>query len=164
MSTEHFHNPIIGSGVAGKLLGWTLAKQGRKTVVVERSMLGGSCPNIACLPSKNVIHSAKAAHLAHPTHGLGIVLGMTGIDMAAVVRRKRQMVDGLMDLHRANFAKTGAELCWGEGRFIGERRISVTLNAGGTRELAGDRVFLCLGSRATIPNAPGLAAAKPMTH
>ena len=66
MSTEHFQNLIIGSGVAGKLLGWTLASQGQKTIVVERAMVGGSCPNVACLPSKNVIYSAQAVSLVHP--------------------------------------------------------------------------------------------------
>ena len=72
MNTEHFQNLIIGSGVAGKIIAWTLASQGQKTVVVERAMVGGSCPNVACLPSKNVIHSAKAVSLAHPTKGRGV--------------------------------------------------------------------------------------------
>src|SRR5262249_59045301 len=62
----YFQNLVIGSGVAGKLLGWTLVKQGQRTIVVERSMVGGSCPNVACLPSKNVIYSAKAVSLVHP--------------------------------------------------------------------------------------------------
>ena len=75
MSTEQVHNLIIGSGVAGKIIAWTLASQGQKTVVVERSMVGGSCPNVACLPSKNVIYSAKAVSLVHPTQGLGVVTG-----------------------------------------------------------------------------------------
>src|SRR5262249_26408719 len=72
MGTEHFQNLIIGSGVAGKIIAWTLASQGQKTVVVERSVVGGSCPNVACLPSKNVIHSAKAVSLVHPREGLGV--------------------------------------------------------------------------------------------
>src|SRR5262249_36350419 len=73
MSIEHVENLIIGSGVAGKILAWTLASQGQKTVVVERAMVGGSCPNVACLPSKNVIYSAKAVSLVHPTQGLGVL-------------------------------------------------------------------------------------------
>src|SRR6266852_2738130 len=66
MAVEHYQNIVIGSGEAGKILSWNLAKQGQKTVVVERSMVGGSCPNIACLPSKNVIYSAKAVSLVDP--------------------------------------------------------------------------------------------------
>jgi pyruvate/2-oxoglutarate dehydrogenase complex dihydrolipoamide dehydrogenase (E3) component len=72
MSTERVQNLIIGSGVAGKLLGWTFASQGQKTAVIEHSMVGGSCPNVACLPSKNVIYSAKAVSLVHPRQGLSV--------------------------------------------------------------------------------------------
>src|SRR5882724_122200 len=86
MSTVHFQNLIIGSGVAGKLLTWTLASQGQKAVVGERSMVGGSCPNVACLPSKNVIYSAKAVSLVHPTEGLGVVTRSVRVDMAGVAQ------------------------------------------------------------------------------
>jgi pyruvate/2-oxoglutarate dehydrogenase complex dihydrolipoamide dehydrogenase (E3) component len=164
MSIEHFQNLVIGSGVAGKILAWTLAKQGQKTVVVERSMVGGSCPNVACLPSKNVIYSAKAVSLVHPTTGLGVVTGSMHVDMAGVARRKRQMVDGLIELHLGNFKASGAELVMGEARFTEPKTVQVTLNAGGTRLLRGERVFLNVGTRARIPDVPGLAAAEPMTH
>src|SRR5215813_10716917 len=99
MNTEHCRNLIIGSGVAGKILAWSLASQGQKTVVVERAMVGGSCPNVACLPSKNVIYSAKAVSLVHPTAGLGVVAGSMRVDMAGVARRKRHMVAGLVEIH-----------------------------------------------------------------
>src|SRR5260370_40799995 len=103
MTLELVQNLVIGSGVAGKILTWTLAKQGQKTIVVERSMVGGSCPNVACLPSKNVIYSAKAVSLVHPTAGLGVVTGSVRVDMAGVARRKRQVIDGLVELPLANF-------------------------------------------------------------
>ncbi len=93
MTSEHYQNLVIGSGEAGKYLAWNLAKLGQKTVVVERALIGGSCPNIACLPSKNVIYSAKAVYLADPTAGLGVVAGPLHVDMAGVARRKRMMVD-----------------------------------------------------------------------
>src|SRR5271170_391692 len=99
MSVEHYQNLVIGSGEAGKYLAWNLAKKGQKTAVVERVLIGGSCPNIACLPSKNVIYSAKAVSLVHPTTGLGVVTGSVSVDMSGVARRKRQMVDGLIELH-----------------------------------------------------------------
>src|ERR1700687_911619 len=102
MSIERFHNLVIGSGVAGKILAWTLAKQGQKTVVVERSMVGGSCPNVACLPSKNVVYSAKAVSLVAPVAGLGGVPGPVRVNMAGVARRKSQMVEGLLELHLGN--------------------------------------------------------------
>ena len=164
MSVEQFHNLIIGSGVAGKILAWTLAGQGQKTVTVERSMVGGACPNVACLPSKNVIYSAKAVSLVHPTKGLGVVTGSVRVDMAGVARRKWRMVNELVEIHLGKFKASGAELVMGEARFTEPKTVQVTLNAGGTRSLRGERVFINVGTRATIPDVPGLAAAAPMTH
>jgi pyruvate/2-oxoglutarate dehydrogenase complex dihydrolipoamide dehydrogenase (E3) component len=164
MNTEHFQNLIIGSGVAGKIIAWTLASQGQKTVVVERSMVGGSCPNVACLPSKNVIYSAKAVSLVHPTKGLGVVTGSVRVDMAGVARRKWRMVNELVEVHLGKFKASGAELVMGEALFTEPKTVRVTLNAGGTRSLRGERVFINVGTRASMPDVPGLAAAAPMTH
>src|SRR3984957_20552476 len=113
---------------------------GQKTVVVERLMVGGSCPNVACLPSKNVIFSAKAVSLVNPTTGLGVVTGSPRVDMAGVARRKRSMVDGLIELHLANYKASGVELIMGEARFTQPKTVNVALNAGGSRVLSGDRV------------------------
>src|SRR5215469_15588291 len=164
MSIEHVANLVIGSGVAGKLLAWTLAIQGQKTVVVERAMVGGSCPNVACLPSKNVIYSAKAVSLVHPTRGLGMVTGSVRADMAGVARRKWQMVNELVEVHLSKFKASGAELVMGEARFTEPKTVGVTLNAGGTRSLRGERVFINVGTRASMPDVPGLVIAGPMTH
>src|ERR1700741_2741098 len=117
MTTEHFQNLIIGSGVAGKILAWTLASRGQRTVVVERAMIGGSCPNVACLPSKNVIYSAKAIALADPTNGLGVLTGQRQVDRGGVARRKRQMVEGLIALPRQSFKGSRAELVMGGAQF-----------------------------------------------
>src|SRR5947207_2178220 len=133
MTVEHYQNLVIGSGEAGKLLAWNLAKAGQKTVVVERSMVGGSCPNVACLPSKNVIYSAKAVSLVDPKTGLGVVTGSVRVDMAGVARRKRQMVDGLIELHLDHYKASGAELLMGEARFTEAKTVEVTVNAGGAR-------------------------------
>jgi len=114
MTIEHVRNLVIGCGVAGKIFAWTLAKQGQKTVVVERSMIGGSCVNVGCLPSKNVIYSAKAVSLVHPTRGLGVVTGAMRVDMAGVARRKRRMVEEVIELHLDRSKASGAELVMGE--------------------------------------------------
>src|SRR5262245_43459235 len=164
MNVEPYQNLIIGSGVAGKILAWTLAGQGQKTICVERAMVGGSCPNVACLPSKNVIYSAKAVSLVSPNTGLGVVCGSMKVDMAGVARRKRQMVRDLVDLHLANFKASGAGLVMGEAHFTDVKTVEVKLNAGGTRLLRGERVFINVGTRASIPDVPGLAGAAPMTH
>jgi len=65
---ERYENLVLGNGTAGKYLAWTLAKAGRQTAIVERKYLGGACPNIACLPSKNMIYSAKVASLHTPSN------------------------------------------------------------------------------------------------
>src|SRR3974390_1003075 len=81
---EEYDLVILGSGEAGKYTAWTLAKKGMKTVVIERKYVGGSCPNIACLPSKNIIHSAKVASLFFRSPEFGISKEQCRIDMATV--------------------------------------------------------------------------------
>jgi len=155
---------IIGSGEAGKYLAWTMANAGRRTAVVERGLIGGSCPNIACLPSKNIIHSAKVAELARRAAEFGVVTGPVTIDMAGVRARKRQMVDGLINLHLDRYKASGAELILGEARFVGPKTVQLRTKDGDTRRLAGDQIFLNVGTHAEIPDVPGLKAARPMTH
>jgi pyruvate/2-oxoglutarate dehydrogenase complex dihydrolipoamide dehydrogenase (E3) component len=161
---QQFDVLIIGSGESGKHLAWTMAKAGRRTAVVERKLIGGSCPNIACLPSKNVIHSAKVAELARRGAEFGVVTERLTIDMARVYARKRNMVDGEVRFHLDLYKATGVELIMGEAHFIAPKTIEVRLNEGGVRELAGDQVVLNVGTHAAIPDTPGLKAAKPMTH
>jgi pyruvate/2-oxoglutarate dehydrogenase complex dihydrolipoamide dehydrogenase (E3) component len=161
---EHYKNLVLGSGESGKYIAWTLAKAGERTAVVERGLIGGSCPNIACLPSKNVIHSAKVASLFRRAAEFGIETGPFSISMEGVRGRKRQMVDGLIQLHLTNYKKSGAELILGEGRLIGPNTLEVALRDGSVQRLTSDRLFLNLGTHATIPEVPGLAAARPLTH
>jgi len=161
---ERFEVLILGSGAGGKLLAWHLARSGRRTAVVERRWIGGSCPNIACLPSKNEIWSAKVAHLARHAAQFGTVAGPVAIDMAKVRQRKRDMVDGLVAIHLQNYETSGAELIMGAGRFVAPKTLEVRLNDGGTRMLAGDQVFLNVGTHAAIPSIPGLEAARPLTN
>src|SRR5262249_15881860 len=126
--------------------------------------VGGSCPNIACLPSKNVIRSAKAAWFAWHAADYGIQTGAVSTDMRGVLSRKRRMVEGEVRFHLDRFQATGPDLIRGEAHFLAPRTVEVHLNDGGRRTITGDRVFLDVGSRAAMPDIPGLAAAKPMTH
>ena len=156
---------ILGSGEAGKLLAWHMARAGRRTAVVERRWIGGSCPNIACLPSKNEIWSARVALLAQHAAKFGtMITGLVTTDMAKVRQRKRDMVDREIALHLQNYKTSGAELIMGTGHFVASKTLEVRLNDGGTRLLAGDQVFLNLGTHAAIPSIPGLEAAQPLTH
>src|ERR1700746_1389651 len=161
---EHFEIVRLGSGEGGKLLAWDMARSGRRTAVVERRWIGGSCPNIACMPTKNEIWSAKVAQLAHHGAQFGTMTGEITIDMAAVRQRKRDMVNREIDAHLQNYKATGVELIMGSGRFVAPKTLEVSLNDGGTRVLEGERVFLNLGTHAAIPNIPGLEASRPLTH
>jgi pyruvate/2-oxoglutarate dehydrogenase complex dihydrolipoamide dehydrogenase (E3) component len=161
---ERYDILVIGSGEAGKHLTWNMAQAGRRTAVVERKYIGGSCPNIACLPSKNVIRSAKANWFAKHGEEYGIQTGPVSTDMKGVLNRKRKMVEAGVQIHLDRFKATGAELIRGEARFVAPKTVEVHLNEGGRRMVTGDRVFLDLGSHSNIPDMPGLAAAKPMTH
>ncbi len=161
---EHFDVLILGSGGGGKLTAWHMGKSGRRTAVIERRWIGGSCPNIACLPSKNEIRSAEVAHIARHAAEFGAMTGPVKVDMATVRRRKREMVDAQVAAHLQNYKASGAELIMGSGRFVGPKTLEVSLNDGGARTLVGDQIFLNVGTRALIPGVPGLEAAKPLTH
>lgn len=161
---DQFEALVLGSGQGGKLLAWHLARSGRRVAVVERRWVGGSCPAVACLPSKNEMWSARVAHLAQRAGDFGTATGMVATDMAKVRRRKQGMIDRETSFHMNAYETTGAKLIMGAGRFVAPKTIEVQLNDGGTRLLAGDQVFLNVGSHAAIPDIPGVAAARPMTH
>src|SRR5215831_10229888 len=164
MATEHYKNVIIGSGEGGKYLASHLAQSGQQTAVVERRWVGSSCPNINCLPSKNEIWSAKVADLVHHANKFGSTAGPGSVDMAAVQKRKREMVEGLIAMHLERYKATGAELVMGEAKFTGANTLEVRLDSGGVRMLTSERIYLNLGTHASIPSVPGLAECGPLTH
>jgi len=161
---ERFDALVLGSGEGGKYLAWHLARSGRRVAVIERRLVGGSCPNTNCLPSKNEIWSAKVADLARRGGTFGTRTGPVAVDMAQVRQRKRDMVAGLVAMHLELYEASGAMLVMGEGRFVAPKTIEVSLNDGGTRLMTGEQVFLNIGTHAAIPPIPGLAAADPLTN
>ena len=162
--SERYEVLVLGSGEGGKYLAWHLARSGRRTAVVERRWIGGSCPNINCLPSKNEIWSAKVAELLHHGAQFGVPPTSHAVEMGKVRQRKRDMVEGLIAMHLDRYHASGAELIMGEGRFVDRKTLAVRSRDNGTRVLMGERVFLNLGTHATIPPIPGLAEAAPLTH
>jgi len=94
----------------------------------------------------------------------GVALESAVTRMQGVQARKRAMVDGLREVQLERYRASGAELIMGEACFVGERTVEVELADGGQRRMRGDRVFLNLGTHATVPDVPGLTAARPMTH
>jgi pyruvate/2-oxoglutarate dehydrogenase complex dihydrolipoamide dehydrogenase (E3) component len=133
---------VLGSGAGGKLLAWHMARSGRRTAVVERRWIGGSCPNINCLPSKNEIWSAKVAHLVHHAAQYGTVTGPAVTDMATVRQRKRDMVDRQIAAHLQNYKTSGTELILGAGRFVAPKTLEV-----------------CSGVAMSVSNLPRLTVA-----
>src|SRR3989475_3363392 len=148
---ERFEILVLGSGAGGKLLAWHLARSGRRTAVVERRWIGGSCPNINCLPSKNEIWSAKVAYLARHGAQFGTVTGPVAIDMATVRQRKRDMVDRQIAADLQNYQTSGAALIMGTGRFVAPKTLEIRLNDGGKRVREGGRVVLNREQRVRTP-------------
>ena len=164
ISLEEYDVVILGSGAGGKLAAWTFGKQGRRVAVIERKYVGGSCPNIACLPSKNIIHSAKVASYFGKAQEFGINNKGFAIEMSGVRERKRAMVSGLVNAHLANYKASGAELIMATGRFIAPKTLEATSSDGTIRHLRGTNVIIDTGTRAALEPIPGLAESQPLTH
>src|SRR5271156_6155167 len=143
-ATEEYDLVILGGGTGSTLAAWTFAGEGKSVAVIERKYIGGSCPNIACLPSKNIIHSAKVA--------------------AYVRGRKRRMVEGVNEMYLDNYEKTGAEFILATGKFIAPKTVEATLPDGSVRRLRGANVIVSTGTRAALDAIPSLAEAQPLTH
>lgn len=161
---EEYDLLILGSGAGSKLLAWTFAGQGQRVAVIERKYVGGACPNIACLPSKNIIHTAQFAHNVRRSEEFGVSIDGFRVHMPAVRDRKRKMVQGLIDTHHALYQQSGAELIMASGKFVAPRTLEATLPDGAKRLLRGRNVIIGTGTHAAFENIPGLAAAQPLTH
>ncbi len=149
---ERFDAIVIGVGQAAPALCARLDKEGLKTAVIERKLLGGTCVNTGCIPTKTLIASARAAHTARRGSDYGFARSAARVDMAAVKRRKdkvvRQSIEGLK---KWIGGMQDVSLIHGQAKFIGPRRVAVN-----GRELEAERVFINVGARAAIPDMPGV--------
>jgi pyruvate/2-oxoglutarate dehydrogenase complex dihydrolipoamide dehydrogenase (E3) component len=132
MSVEEYDLVILGGGTGSTVAAWTFAAAGQRVAVVERRYIGGSCPNIACLPSKNIIHSAQIASYVRRSAEFGVPKKEFTVNMHAIRERKRSMVSGWNAVYLDNYKKSGAEFVLGSGRFIGPGTLEVTLPEGAT--------------------------------
>ncbi|MBD1908927.1 mercuric reductase [Trichocoleus sp. FACHB-6] len=166
MDTQYYDDIIIGGGKAGKTLAPALVADGRKTALVERSlnMIGGSCPNIACIPSKTMVASAQVANTVLHSAAYGIKTAPPTVDMAAVIGRKRSVVQSLrpINLNKLHTA-LGDDLIIGTARFVAPKTIEVATSEGTTRLLTAERLFINTGTRPLIPSVPGLKEAGFLT-
>jgi pyruvate/2-oxoglutarate dehydrogenase complex dihydrolipoamide dehydrogenase (E3) component len=161
---EQFDIVVLGSGQGGKLLAWHLGRSGKKVAVVERRWVGGSCPAVACLPSKNELWSARVAHLVQNAAQFGTLNAAVRTDMGKVRQRKQDMIDREIAFHVNAYKQSGVDLIMGSGRFAGPKTIKVDLAVGGTRLVTGNEIVVNVGSHAAIPDIPGLKAARALTH
>jgi len=161
---EEWDLVILGGGTGSTIAAWTFASQGQRVAVIDRKYIGGSCPNIACLPSKNIIHSAKVASYFRRGEDFGIRRHGFSVDMSKVRGRKRKMVSRLNDMYLDNYKKTGAEFILGAGRFVGPRTLEAMLPDRTRRQLRGANVIISTGTHAALENIDGLAGAQPLTH
>jgi len=149
---ERFDAIVIGVGQAAPALCARLDKEGLKTALIERHLLGGTCVNTGCIPTKTLIASARAAHMARRGGDYGFARSAARVDMAAVKRRKdrvvRQSIEGLK---KWIGGMKHVELIRGHARFLGARRVGVN-----RRELEAERIFIDVGARAAIPELPGI--------
>lgn len=148
MAHESFDAIIIGSGQGGGPLAGAFAASGRRTALIEREHVGGTCINTGCTPTKTMIASGRVAWLARRAADYGVRTGEISIDMEVVRQRKRAIVEQFRSGSESRLRKTeGLELIEGQARFVGDRTIEVTMNAGGTRTLASETIVVNVGER-----------------
>lgn len=155
---------VIGSGQGGGPLATTLAKAGWKMALVEREHLGGTCVNEGCTPTKTMVASARVAYLARRAADYGVHTGPVSMDMSVVRRRKRAVVDEFRSGSEQGTKGTpNLDLLMGEAHFTGPKRLAVTLNDDGEREITAEKIFINSGQRPTMPAIRGLETVPVLT-
>lgn len=148
---------VIGAGQAGAPLAKRLAGAGLKTVIIEKRFYGGTCVNDGCTPTKTMIASAKAAYMAARSHELGVPVKKFSVDLAAIVKRKNDIVLKSRNGGLKAAGKTrNLDVVFGEAAFTGERTVKVKLNSGKVQTFKADKVFLNPGALPVIPDIEGL--------
>ncbi len=154
---EQFDDVVLGGGKGGKSLAMALANAGHRVALIEKGQIGGTCINVACIPTKTMVSSAKLVELASRAGEFGVTLTPPPVDLAGVIERKRRVVGGMVNAHRTLFSTTpNMDFLLGEGVFTGDRTITVGMADGSAREVRGERVYINTGSHTTVPPIPGL--------
>ncbi|HEY5637395.1 MAG TPA: FAD-containing oxidoreductase [Burkholderiales bacterium] len=157
---ESFDAIVIGAGQAGPALCARLDKEGLKTALIERKLLGGTCVNVGCVPTKTLVASARAVHVARRGAEFGFSTGRVKVDLAAVMARKNAVVKTSVEgLGGWIGGMKHVELVRGQARFTGPRTVGV-----GDRTLVAERVFINVGGRAFAPPLPGLDKVPYLTN
>lgn len=154
---ERYAAVVIGTGQGGKPLAAALAAAGHRTAIVERGDVGGTCVNVGCTPTKTMVASARAAHIARRAPDYGVEAGPVGVNMRTVRKRKRDIVDLFRNGSETGLEGTeGLDLIRGEARFADTQALEVSLDGERPRRLVADRIFLNVGARPAVPPIEGL--------
>jgi pyruvate/2-oxoglutarate dehydrogenase complex dihydrolipoamide dehydrogenase (E3) component len=154
---ERFDAIVVGSGQAGNPLAKALATAGRKTAIIEREHIGGTCVNVGCTPTKTMFNSARVAYLARRAADYGVHSADVKVNMAEVRARKQRVVESFRESGLKGIEKTeNVELLKGDARFVGSHQLEVHLIAGGRRTLTAERIFINTGGRPANPPIEGL--------
>ena len=154
---QTYDSIIIGSSRSAIYLSLSLAQAGRRTALIERDLVGGTCLNVGCTPTKTMVASARVAYLANRAAEFGVQTGPVSVDLGTVVQRKRNLLNvgngfakGMLDMTE------GLDLVMGDARFTGPKSVEVRLNDGNMSQITGETIFINTGLRATKPPIPGL--------
>jgi pyruvate/2-oxoglutarate dehydrogenase complex dihydrolipoamide dehydrogenase (E3) component len=150
--TTHYDAIVVGAGQSGGPLSTALARAGRRTALIEREHVGGTCINEGCTPTKTMVASGRVAYLARRAADYGVITGPVSVDMQKVRQRKRDVVTSFRSGSERRITSTpGVDLIRGEARFAGVRVLQVD-----GRALSAEQVFLNVGARPSNPPIPGL--------
>jgi pyruvate/2-oxoglutarate dehydrogenase complex dihydrolipoamide dehydrogenase (E3) component len=157
MAAEHYDAVVIGAGQGGMPLARALAGAGRKTAIIEREHVGGTCINEGCTPTKTMVASAKVAYVDRRSADYGVHNGPVAVEMPEVRRRKQAVVDDFRNSNERRIEATqGLDLIDGEARFTGPRTLAVQTNDGEELEIGADDIFINVGARPANPPIEGL--------
>ncbi len=151
---------IIGAGQAGPSLAGRLTQSGQKVAIIERKLFGGTCVNTGCMPTKALVASAYAAHLARRGADFGISVGEVSVDMKAVAARSHKVtLDARGNVETWLKGMDGCTVIEGHARFTGPRTLSIN-----GQDITAPKIFLNVGGRAAIPGIPGLDGVPYLTN
>ncbi len=142
-TSQTFDSIIIGSGRAAIYLSISLAQAGWRTALVERDLVGGTCPNVGCVPTKLMVASARVVYIANRAAEFGVQTGPVSVDLGAVVQRKRDFINAGHSFFEGMLEMTeGLELVMGDAKFTGPKSVEVRLNDGDVRQLTAETIFM----------------------
>jgi pyruvate/2-oxoglutarate dehydrogenase complex dihydrolipoamide dehydrogenase (E3) component len=158
----HYDAIVVGSGQCGTPIAKAFADAGKKTAIVERAHVGGTCVNEGCTPTKTMIASGRVAHLTRRSKDYGVhYVGDLQVDLSRVRQRKRDIVESFSSGGKARLEKAGVDILMGEATFDGPRSLSVKMNDGGDTKITGEHIFVNVGERPTRPSISGLDSVDP---